>query len=268
VSQQTAQPPSLPATPSATARSAPTAPISPNSGSRFLAAMLNGEKPKHSSSPIPPSTSLSHHDGRTAQRQLGTEMIHEPSNQATGTQVKLHGARLAQQPSEHHMAEATPTLPHERRMPAVNIPRDLESPSMHFAATHIRPPGMDMMPNAPTSLMYPPQQIRPNISEMTPAIQQQAQFWQLAGELPRGPHPPRGMPMPGPPFPPMNMPPPPVYGPYPIQNLPPGPGMPHMHPHHPMGFGGHMPPGPPPHTMTPDAMSSNLMAMLQNRPQA
>lgn len=222
--------------------------------------MLNAEKPKQGSSPLPPSSAPITQDTRSLSRQ--PETVRDFPREAPSPAQTFHAAR-PNQAQEQLSQDATKAFTASHRQPNPQTHRDMSSPAHHFAPPHNRPQGIDMIPPGPAPGMFSPSQIRP---ELAPAMHQQAQFWQLAGDLPRGMPPPR-MPIPGPPFPPLNMPPPPhAYGPYPPPTLPPGHGMPQMHPH-PMGFGSPMPSGPPSHAMTPDAMSSNLMAILQNRPQ-
>jgi len=249
-------------------RSPVSANISPTSGSRFLAAMLNGEKLKPAASPQAQAVQPMYNGQHTYHHPMdisapGAGLT--PQAQNAGQSIL---GRPPGEPSTHRNLStpltSAPPVPVENR---ANL--HMNSPAAPNIM-HGRPPNLEMLPMPPQMPHQVQQRPMPRQhgAESTPAIQQQTQFWQLAGDLPRGMIPNHPIHMPGPPFPPVNMPPhppPPAYGPY--QHPPYMPNIPHMPPPH-MMFNGGMPPGPPPPSMAPDVMSSNLMALLQNRPQA
>jgi hypothetical protein len=228
--------------------------------------MLNGEKVKPTASPQAQSRQPMHDGNHTYHQPMNTPAAGpRPAPQAQPAGQSILG-RPPGEPSTHRNLSAplpsAPPVPVENR---AHLP--MNSPAASNII-HGRPPNMDMLP-MPTQMQHHGQHRpmpRQHGAESTPAIQQQTQFWQLAGDLPRGMIPNHPMHMPGPPFPPVNMPPPPPgYGPY--QHPPYMPNIPQMPPP-PMMFNGGIPSGPPPQSMAPDVMSSNLMALLQNRPQA
>ena len=227
--------------------------------------MLNGEKVKPAS-PQAQSMQPMHSGNHTYHQPLNIPAAGPgPAQQAQHAAQSIPGASSGEPSTQRDLSAPSQSA---RPLPVeTHALLHMNSPA-GSNVMHGRPPTMDMLPMPPQMQHHAQQRLVPRQhgAESTPAIQQQTQFWQLASDLPRGMIPNHPMHMPGPPFPPVNMPPPhPGYGPY--QHQPYMPHIPQMPPP-PMIFNGGIPPGPPPQSMPPDVMSSNLMALLHNRPQA
>lgn len=257
-------------------------------GSRFLSAMLSGDKGNKSVSPLPVAMQTSPVEQKHQSRppmdispQQNHQNMHVP-NFPSGPphsppgMMPMTGGR---EPSQNYMdrfphpgyqQQPPPPQHHQghKGQPDYQNPNGMQGPLPQLSPVDHNPGYMNMQMRPP-GMEYRPMGMPPQMANITPAMQQQQQFWHLAGDL-GATH--RGITATGAPLPPMPpfpqaMPPPPHnYGGFRPGNMPPGMPM-HMPPNgYNNGPGMPIPGGGP--MMRPDMLSNDLMALLQNRPRA